>query len=276
MPILLNKSVISLIALIILISLSTVTQAIDVKYQSMRFFNSGAVAPKLPYRNYQQVFDKSTTKYVNIEFMVKNLWTKGTHRFFAQAKIYSPNGKLITSPKLKFIMPPGSLTRYYFLQTGYSTPGLWAPGKYKVKLYFDQQLVDTHYFKISTYSKPQGFGSTGSAKHYHPGEEYRKTYNLFSEWQVSNRTPYMLYISYHGKYGTQSTSIKPYTTNNIRLNGGMYHIHVSSSKSSIGSFIIKKHFRNGYKYKNRFYINSFPDKPLVQPRQNPGQTGFAI
>jgi len=267
--------VISLLILLSSFSLSHHAVALDVTYKKMQFVQAGYNAPAAKYRKYSRTFNQSTTRYIHLDFIVKNLWKGGTHRFFAQAKFYKPNGRLMTSPSLKFIVPKTSHLRSYTLRAGYSTPGLWSAGRYKVKLYFEKQLVAIGHFKVSrrntrSHSHSSGHASggssgggstdnpgssSGSGKGYFPDpQEFGKTGTSKALWQVKNRTAYTLYISYK-QYGvTKSVTIKPQYTKNIILSGGFCKIVGTLSKSSITPFTKNKYFKAGTKYRSRFYI----------------------
>ncbi len=244
-----------------ILAISTPVFSIDVTYKSMRFVKAGYKVPRVKYRTYLSVFSKQNTRYIHVEFLVHNLYKLGRHRFKAQAKVYTPSGKLMAAPSLKFVVPKGSGRRYYTLRSGYSTSGLWVSGRYKVRLYIEDRWVATKYFSV--YSRPYGSsgsssgGSSSSGSRFPDPKEYGKTGGSYSIWRINNATKHTLYISYHGPGGAKSVSIRPYNKKNITLSAGTYNIHGSLSKSSIKAFSKKKYFKYGTKYRSRFYIKKY-------------------
>ena len=243
--------------------------SIDVKYNSMRFLRGDYIPPRLAYRSYSSYFNRNTTKYIHIEFSVDNLWKQSLHRFDAKAFVYFPSGRYMTAPSMKFLMPRGSGRRYYTLRIGYSRPGIWIPGRYKVRLYIEGQFVAQRFFTVSGNERKYGNsnnGSSSSGGSFPAPKQYGRTGSQHSIWQIYNNTPHTLYISYRHGSTTKYVVIAPNKIKSVRLQGGYYHIFGSLSKSSVKPFRNYIYIKPGYKYRNRFYIK-YRNMPKSTPRK---------
>ncbi len=94
-----------------------------------------------------------------------------------------------------------------------------------------------------------------------------------SIWEVENKTPYSLQISYNKQGIGNSIHIAPYTIKSIYLSGGNYSIRGKLSKKSIGSFSRQHYFSHGSKYLSSFFIrNPRPAHGYTQPGRHGQQT----
>jgi hypothetical protein len=110
---------------------------------NIRFFEGGKPAPKTPERIYADSFDKETTRYVYTELKIKNLQYKAdTHQHEVIWIYYNPDDTLRGRIQGTFTVKPKWATASIYRGWGWSDPGNWPVGIYRVALFIDWVKID--------------------------------------------------------------------------------------------------------------------------------------
>jgi len=121
----------------------------DYEVLKIRFFEGGKSAPKSSQRIYQENFDKKTSRYIYMELRINNLQHKSKeHKHDLVWFYYNPDGSLRGRLEGTFIVKSKWRTAWRSRGWGWSEPGKWPVGTYRVKLFVDKVLVGDKKFSI--------------------------------------------------------------------------------------------------------------------------------
>ena len=70
------------------------------------------------------------------------------HRFELRAEYFHPDGSLMGEPKRLLTMQPNISNSSFWIGWGWREAGNWQPGKYRVKVYINNQFVTESSFQV--------------------------------------------------------------------------------------------------------------------------------
>ena len=121
----------------------------DYEVLNIRCFEGGKTAPKASERIYKESFDKEITRYVYTELKVNNFQYKAdTHEHDVIWLYYNPDGSLRGRIQGNFIVKPEWATSWIYRGWGWSDPGNWPAGIYRVELSIDGVKLSAKKFTI--------------------------------------------------------------------------------------------------------------------------------
>jgi len=121
----------------------------DYEVLNIRFFEGGKSAPKTSERIYKENFDKKASRYIYTELRINNLQYKSKeHTHDVVWYYYNPNGSLRGRIQGTFTVKPEWATSWIYRGWGWSDPGNWPVGTYRVKLIVDGIQVGDKTFII--------------------------------------------------------------------------------------------------------------------------------
>ncbi len=117
-------------------------------------------------KGYKDRFQRSSSRYISWELSLEYPAPRQRINFEITQKYYSPDGSVLyqTTNDI-FFLPPDTTGQYYYGATGWSEPGRWQVGKYRVDLLINGQKVASDSFRI--YSS----GKEPVKQHVPPGKE---------------------------------------------------------------------------------------------------------
>ncbi|MEN8153237.1 MAG: caspase family protein [Acidobacteriota bacterium] len=130
-------------------------------FGKMNFFESGKDYGDISKRVYGNRFLQSKARYINTKINFKNRMFKIEDKYLnITLKFYRPDGSYWNSVERKIKVGKNlDLATYERLGWGWSEPGNWKPGKYKVKVFFNGKYVSQSEFSIvSSTSSASGSG----------------------------------------------------------------------------------------------------------------------
>ena len=143
----LTKVLTSCFGLVLLLAAGQ-TQAYNVQYESIRFFEGGFEAPPLGSRTYHGSFRGTNARYIFAEIRLKNMFPIEAHRFEMRAEYFRPDGSFMGDPKHLFAMQPDWPNGHFWVGWGWRESGNWQPGTYRVKIYLNNQFVTESSFRV--------------------------------------------------------------------------------------------------------------------------------
>jgi hypothetical protein len=124
-------------------------EKVYLQFESVKFFEGPFTAPPDSERQFQTRFPKSTTRYVFFSVGGKNLLYKNrTHRPLVIGRFYKPDGSFMGEGKVDVDIPPDWESADLWGGWGWSDPGNWSIGNYRVEIWFGNSKVGEGNFSI--------------------------------------------------------------------------------------------------------------------------------
>ncbi len=138
-------------------------EPLSVEFTRMTFFESGSEYDDLSKRKYGDSFYKKKCRYINTKLVFRNkLYSVKDSKLNIRLKFFKPDGSYWNSITKKIKVGKDlDYASYERLGFGWSDPGNWKPGTYKVKVYFNEIYVAQSEFSIL----PDGFSEKGGFKY---------------------------------------------------------------------------------------------------------------
>lgn len=124
------------------------TQLPDLMVKNLSFFESGSTIPPLGQRRYRARFSKHTTRYISWELDLKYSPRKYDVKFPLSIVYFSADGKVFARNSGNFQIERNWNGSRHWLGWGFSNPGQWPVGEYKVEIISEGKLVARGSFAI--------------------------------------------------------------------------------------------------------------------------------
>ena len=116
---------------------------------SLKFYSSGSEIIPFERRQYQDQFAVSSTRYINWELLLEHPNQPGLSlKFAVEANWHTPQGTELASQILQTYVEPGWLTSRHNYGWGWTDPGNWQPGAYKVEIMIQGEHVAEGSFEV--------------------------------------------------------------------------------------------------------------------------------
>jgi len=121
----------------------------DVDFVSVKLFETGYTAVPQSERVYSTHFSKSDARYIFYEVELNNnLYKVENNNVRINAEYYNFEDSLVGDPVLDHTVPPDWETAYLWHGWGWTEPGNWATGRYRVVLFIDNKKLAEIFFSI--------------------------------------------------------------------------------------------------------------------------------
>lgn len=121
-----------------------------VEFKSVRFFEGPYATPAFEDRTYLSSFNRATTRYIHPEILVRNfLQGRSPNTISIRYRYFSPDGSLFGDDGWTHTIPSEHAEYYLWKGWGWSDPGNWTPGQYRVEISIEGNVVGTGYFTIT-------------------------------------------------------------------------------------------------------------------------------
>ncbi len=122
--------------------------SLNARVTEVRFFETGDVLVPTADRVYRQSLNQSITRSVGWELNLVHPPPASQTAFSVKAIYYRPDGSIQTTQTLAANLPAASTLSSNALGTGWTLPGNWPIGIYKVELSVDSKLVASGEFEV--------------------------------------------------------------------------------------------------------------------------------
>lgn len=117
----------------------------------IKFWESPESGLETNKRVYTNKFLKSKTRYINTTLEIKNLqYGISDNTVNLYLKYYLPDGTLWETPKISVVIEQDWEYAEIYNGCGFSEPGLFEPGTYRVEAYYCGEIFAVGYFTITT------------------------------------------------------------------------------------------------------------------------------
>lgn len=121
----------------------------EFEFQVLKFYESGPDTPEVSQRRYSEHFKKSSSRYINFEVNLKNmLWKVREHKHKITGKYYRPDGSLFGATEYQAVVKPDWQNSWHTKGWGWTEPGHWKNGTYRVEILIDGKKVTEGHFTI--------------------------------------------------------------------------------------------------------------------------------
>ncbi len=121
----------------------------DIEFKSPRFYEAGRAIHTESLRQFDTRFPKSTTQFVFYQVeMRNNLYRLFDSDYKLVARYYRPDGSLMNETEAEIEVESGYRTFWYSAARGWSEPGHWTPGTYRVEVAMDGKNTISGEFEI--------------------------------------------------------------------------------------------------------------------------------
>jgi tetratricopeptide (TPR) repeat protein len=139
----------------------------ELKITGVRFFNAGDRMPPMEECRFAQTFSQTDAHYIYYKLDMINPWKYTSHTYKITARYYSPDNTLLGERVNQVKTNPDWRTFWHSDALGWSRPGHWTPGAYRVDILVDDDLRTSGAFTIARAAKrsplfnldPFGFNS---------------------------------------------------------------------------------------------------------------------
>ena len=120
------------------------------EFQSVKFFEGGYTAPQESQRQYKTDFPRSTTRYVYLLVMTKNLlYRNRSHKPLIFGRYYYPDGTLFGEARIDKVEVLADWENAdLWTGWGWDEPGKWTLGTYRLEILFGNMKVGEGRFTI--------------------------------------------------------------------------------------------------------------------------------
>ncbi len=119
------------------------------EYTQARFYGADYNEPPVEKRNFTTVFNKNQAKYIWCQINVNNLaYEKEAHTHKVVWRYYKPDGTLHGETSNSFEIKPSWKEAWIGSGWGWSDPGYWATGVYRVDVHIDNRKVSSRHFAV--------------------------------------------------------------------------------------------------------------------------------
>jgi tetratricopeptide (TPR) repeat protein len=130
--------------------------SLNAKVTSFRFFEGSYISLPQGQRVYENLFEKSKTRYIFWELALEHTPPPSRRINFTIVEVwYGPDNKVITTQNFNSFVEPGWSGSYLYHGYGWKEPGKWSTGTYRVDLYIEGAQVATGSFEIYAPTAPK-------------------------------------------------------------------------------------------------------------------------
>jgi tetratricopeptide (TPR) repeat protein len=160
--------------------------SLNTKVTSFRFFEGPYTSLPRGQRVYENLFDKSKTRYIFWELALEHTTPPSQRLNFTIVEIwYGPDNKLVTTQNFNGSIEPGWSGSYFYHGYGWKEPGKWSTGIYRVDLYIDGMRVANGSFGVYEPTPPKKVIEKGKQTRIlgeaDKVEDYKKEADLYLE-----------------------------------------------------------------------------------------------
>jgi len=115
----------------------------------IKFFESGGGVPQKEQRVYNRRFSKTKSRYIYSEINLTHPYPPEVVNFAIEVIYYNPDGSVLGQVTNNTYVQPGwNNSNHVNPAWGWSEPGNWKPGTYKVEFYVQGEIVASESFEI--------------------------------------------------------------------------------------------------------------------------------
>lgn len=122
--------------------------ALGASVESLRFFEGSEATPGVDQRTYINTFARSTTRHIYWELKLTHPTREKREYFTIEEIWYGPDGVTFGQNKWQSFIEPSWPASLHARSFGFSAPGHWRTGTYKVELSVGKEVVATGTFNV--------------------------------------------------------------------------------------------------------------------------------